>query len=62
MLLLGDFSSYVIGDRIGAQVEIVQHLFGSANRYPIGARGFFYYWRTGTCVLKPNGLRYLELK
>jgi HK97 family phage major capsid protein len=41
MLLLADWSGYVIADRIGAQVEVVQHLFGSANRYPIGARGFF---------------------
>jgi HK97 family phage major capsid protein len=62
MLLLGDFSGYVIADRIGAQVEVINHLFGSANRYPIGARGFFYYWRTGTCVSKPNAFRYLELK
>jgi HK97 family phage major capsid protein len=62
MLLLGDWSGYVIADRIGATVEVIPHLFGAANRYPIGARGFFYFWRTGTCVSKPNAFRYLELK
>jgi HK97 family phage major capsid protein len=62
IVILGDWSGYVIADRIGAQVELVSHLFGSASRYPIGARGLYFYWRTGTCVLKPNAFRYLEMK
>ncbi len=62
MLLLADWSGYVIADRIGAQVEVIQHLFGAANRFPIGARGFYYFWRTGTVISKPNAFRYLELK
>jgi len=60
--LLGDWKSYKIVDRIGASMELVPHLFGATNRYPIGARGFYYYWRTGAGVVKPNGLRYLEVK
>lgn len=60
--ILGDWKSYKIVDRIGAQMELIPHLFGSGNRYPIGARGFYYYWRTGAGVVKPNGLRYLEVK
>jgi predicted phage gp36 major capsid-like protein len=49
-------------DRIGATIEVIPHLFGATNRFPIGARGFYFYWRTGTVVQKPNALRYLELK
>jgi len=62
IVILGDWSGYVVADRIGAQVELVSHLFGSASRFPIGARGLYFYWRTGTCVLKPNAFRYLEMK
>ncbi len=62
ILILGDWSGYVVADRIGAQVELVSHLFGSASRFPIGARGLYFYWRTGTCVLKPNAFRYLEMR
>jgi len=62
VMILGDWSGYVIADRIGAQVELISQLFGSASRYPIGARGLYFYWRTGTCVLKPNAFRYLEMK
>jgi HK97 family phage major capsid protein len=60
--LLGDFSGYKVVDRIGATIEVIPHLFGATNRCPIGARGFYFYWRTGTVVQKPNALRYLELK
>jgi HK97 family phage major capsid protein len=60
--ILADWSGFVIADRIGAQIELVPHLFGAANRFPTGERGFYYFWRTGTAVSKPNAFRYLELK
>jgi HK97 family phage major capsid protein len=60
--LLGDFSGYKVCDRIGGTIEVIPHLFGPTNRFPIGARGVYYYWRCGTTVQKPNALRYLELK
>lgn len=62
MLILGDWSGFVIADRIGSQVEIAPMLFGASNRFPTGERGFFYWWRSGSCVSKPNAFRYLELK
>jgi HK97 family phage major capsid protein len=62
MAVLADWSGYVIADRIGAQIELIPHLFGAANRFPTGERGFYYYWRTGSAVSKPNAFRYLELK
>jgi HK97 family phage major capsid protein len=60
--IVGDWSGYVVGDRIGSQVELVPHVFGAASRYPTGQRGLYYWWRTGTAVAKPNALRYLEVK
>jgi HK97 family phage major capsid protein len=59
--IYGDFKSYLIADRIGGTVELIPHLLGS-NRRPLGARGLFYYWRTGAGVINPNALRYLEVK
>jgi HK97 family phage major capsid protein len=61
-MLVADWSGYVIGDRLGTLVEIVPHIFGAANRYPLGQRGLFTMWRTGTVVSKPNAFRYLEVK
>ncbi|MGH7685617.1 MAG: phage major capsid protein [Candidatus Dormibacteria bacterium] len=62
LAIVADWTGYVIADRIGTQVELVPHLFGATNRYPIGARGLYMYWRTGTAVSKPNAFRYLEVK
>ena len=59
---VGDFSNYVIGDRIGSQIELIPHLFGPCNRYPTGQRGLYFYWRTGAGVAVPNSFRYLEVK
>jgi HK97 family phage major capsid protein len=61
LAVYGDFSQFVIADRVGMTVEIVQHLFGS-NRRPTGERGVFAYWRTGSKVVVPNAFRYLEVK
>jgi predicted phage gp36 major capsid-like protein len=42
-------------------VEIVPHLFGAAQgNLPTGQRGLFAYGRTGSKVVVPEALRYLE--
>jgi HK97 family phage major capsid protein len=61
IMIAGDFKQFVIGDRLGFQVELVPHLFGATNRYPTGQRGVLAIWRTGSAVVVPNGLRYLEV-
>jgi HK97 family phage major capsid protein len=53
-LLFGDFSQYVIVDRIGATLEVVPHLFGGVARRPTGQRGFLQHWRVGADVLVPQ--------
>jgi HK97 family phage major capsid protein len=38
-IIVGGFEAgYLIADRRGMSVELVTHLFGASNRYPVGAR------------------------
>jgi HK97 family phage major capsid protein len=60
-LLFGDFSQFLIVDRIGMGIELVPHLFGSANRFPTGQRGLFALWFNNCVVLVPNAFRLLQI-
>lgn len=57
--VLGDFSKYVIVDRIGMSVELIPHLFATANNRPSGQRGLFAFWRNSAEVVDPNAFRKL---
>lgn len=57
--VLGDFSKFVIVDRIGMNVELIPHLFGSSNRFPTGQRGLYAYWRNSTDVVDALAFRKL---
>lgn len=50
--ILGDFSYFLIAERIGMDIELIPHLFG-ANRRPTGQRGIFAVWRNNSKVLDP---------
>lgn len=55
LLVLGDFGRYfVIVDKIGLNIELVPHLFGTSSGYPTGQRGFFAYWFNNCQVLSAN--------
>lgn len=58
-VILGDFSRYVIADRIGASVEFIPHLFSTANNLPSGERAMFFRWRNGADVVDSNAFRLL---
>lgn len=60
VLVFGDFTNFVITDRIGMAVEFIPHLVG-ANRRPTGQRGWFAYYRTGSGVVNAGGLRLLNV-
>lgn len=62
IMLAGDLGGFVIADRIGLSVSVVQHLFGPVNRYPTGSGGLYAFWRTGSVVAAPNLMRYLEVR
>jgi HK97 family phage major capsid protein len=58
--VVGDFSNYVIADRIGLTVEFIPHLFGTANGRPRGQRGWFAYYRTGADSVNDAAFRMLN--
>ena len=63
IIVAGDFATgYRIVDRLGAQAELIPHMFGTAGNLPTGTRGLYVYWRTGAGVVALNALRYLEVK
>lgn len=55
-LVFGDFSKFLIVDRVGMSIELVPHLFG-ANRRPTGQRGIYAIWRNNSKVLVPGAFR-----
>lgn len=55
--VLGDFSNFLIADRVGLSVEYVPHLLSTNGPFPRGGRAYFAYWRTGSGVLVTNAFR-----
>lgn len=60
-LVLGDFSNYVIVDRIGLSVELVPHLFSTSNNRPTGQRGILGWFRTGANAVNAAAFRLLNV-
>jgi HK97 family phage major capsid protein len=60
ILLMGDPRYYAIVDRIGMDIEVIPHLFGSVSRFPTGQRGFYAFWRNNASVLSTNAFRVLK--
>lgn len=56
----GDFSNYVIADRVGMTVEFIQHLTG-ANGRPTGQRGWYAYYRVGADSVNDGAFRMLNV-
>ena len=56
--IVGDFSRFVIVDRVGLNVEVLPHLLG-ANRRPTGERGLYAFWRNGSKVINADAFRVL---
>lgn len=60
LALLGDWNQYVIADRVGSTVEIVQHLVGENGR-PTGERGMWLWGRVGANAVVPSAFRMLNV-
>jgi HK97 family phage major capsid protein len=58
VLLYGDFSNFVVSQRIGSAVELIPHLFGSSLR-PTGQRGMYIYARYGSDSVNDAAFRLL---
>lgn len=66
VLIHGDFSNYVIADRVGMTVEFIPHLFqqavaGSGFGQPTGQRGWLAYVRHGADSVNDAGFRMLNV-
>jgi HK97 family phage major capsid protein len=59
--IFGDFSNYVIADRIGMTVEFIPHLFHTGNNRPSGQRGWYAYARHGAGVVNTGGFKMLNV-
>lgn len=60
LAVYGDWSQFVIVDRIGTTLELIPNLMG-ANQRPTGQRGALLWFRTGSDVLVPNAFRMLNV-
>lgn len=63
IMIFGDFSQFLIVDRIGMNVEMIPHVFDSANgNRPTGKRGVYAIWMNNSEVLVPDAFRRLSVK
>ena len=58
--IVGDFTNFLVADRLGFSVELIPHLFGASNRFPTLQRVLIGIWRSGSGVLVANAFRYGE--
>jgi HK97 family phage major capsid protein/HK97 family phage prohead protease len=61
IMVMGDFSKFLIADRLGMSIELIPHLFGSSGR-PTGQRGIYAIWRNSSVILTSNAFRVLKVK
>lgn len=62
VMLFGDLrEAYTIVDRVGMSVELVPHVFGTGNNYPMGIRGLYAWWRNGAAVVNSSALATLNI-
>ncbi|WP_410670560.1 phage major capsid protein [Amycolatopsis sp. cmx-4-68] len=59
LAVYGDWSQYVIAERIGTAIELIPNLFG-ANRRPIGQRGWVMWRRVGADSVVDSAFRMLN--
>lgn len=61
IVTIGDFSQFVIVDRIGMNIELIPHLFATANNRPSGSRGIYAHWRNTSFVNTQLAFKTLKL-
>ena len=61
ILIFGDFTNYVIADRVGTTVEFISHLFATGNNRPSGQRGWYAYARVGADSVNDGAFRMLNV-
>lgn len=59
VLIYGDWSQYLIADRIGMAVEFIPNLFHTNANRPSASRGVLMHWRTGSDSIVDSAFRML---
>jgi HK97 family phage major capsid protein len=60
ILVVGDFSNYVIAQRAGMSLEFIPNLFDTTTGRPTGSRGWYAYARHGFDSVADNAFRLLQ--
>lgn len=60
LLVVGDFSRFVVAQRAGINVELVPHLVDVTNNRPTGERGWYAWARFGSDSIDDNAFRLLQ--
>ena len=60
MLLFGDFSNFLIVDKIGLSVEIDPHVRDGDGKW-IGKRALLAHYRNSSIILNDNAFRILKI-
>lgn len=60
ILVVGDFSNYIVAQRAGMNLELVPHLFDVTNNRPTGSRGWYAWARVGGDSVNDLGFRLLQ--
>lgn len=60
--IYGDIAEcYTIVDRLGMSIELIPHLFATANNLPSGQRGLYARWRVGAGLTNSDAARVLNV-
>ena len=60
-VIFGDFSQYVIVDKVAPAVEFIPNLFHTSNNRPSGNRGWLMHWRVGAESVNDNAFTLLQV-
>ena len=60
ILVFGDLSNYLVAQRVGMTVEMVDHMFATGNNRPNGQRAWYAYARIGADLVVDNAVRLLK--
>lgn len=61
MLIYGDFSNFVICDRLGLATSFIPHLFHTSNNRPSGQASFYATFRSGSDSVNDGAFRLLDV-
>jgi predicted phage gp36 major capsid-like protein len=61
IVCLGDFRYFAVVDRVGLNIELVPHVFGTGSNRPTGQRALYGYFRNSSGVLSVKAFRLLQV-